>query len=458
MFKIFHGEQPDFSIKISDIRTGNLPPAQASINISPQNSSISGNLEISNFEINKKDHKKYLAGTTIEKFKSKNIFLKFKYEPLSATELQGTLASPEIELTGTNTKSINTDAISFSISKQETKTKISILPFNIDPPYASLWTDFTHDEKTGQMTLKFQGSDITVDKARPAALDLLKENKICKEIFDIIKGGKVPHVTVSFQGNSFKKLFDAKQMYISGQMKKGIIKIPGTNLIVTDVHGSASVEKGILHTDVFKGVLSASRLEKGILDVNILEKEIPFKGLFFLTADLSQLKNVLIDILPETRLKAELALTSNIKGNAKGILGLKKNNKDLLVTVQANDIHLSGKYKRLPHKLEISDGKFNYKDNKADIKNVYGTLGASSFSDISFSFDFIHDNILEILSGKALFEMESVFPWLLTLPDVKNLVFPLSSMGGNIRLDSINFQRPCEGYRHMELSYKRQVR
>ncbi len=444
IFHIFHGEQPDFSMKISDIQIESFPSARASINISPENSSIWGNFQISNFEINKKDHEKYLAGTTIEKFSSKKISLKFKYEPLNTIEVHGSMASPGLEWKGKEARMINADAISFSISKHETKTKISILPFNIDPSYATLWTDFSHDEKTGQMTLIFQGSDIMVDKAGSAALDLLKENKICKKIFDIIKGGKVPHVTVSFQGSSFRKLFDAKQMYISGQMEEGIIKIPGTGLVVTDVHGSASVEKGVLHTDVFKGALSASRLEKGILDVHILEKKIPFKGLFFLTADLSQLKNVLVDLLPATRLAAELGLTSNIKGEAKGILGLKKNNKELLVTVQADDIRLSGKYERLPHKLEIYDGKFNYKDNKADIKDMDGTLGASSFSDISFSFDFIHDNILEILSGKALFDVESVFPWLLTLPDVKKLVSPLSSMGGNIRLDSINFKGPVK--------------
>lgn len=436
---IFHEQQPEFTIHLADIQTFFFASAGASITISPENKIITGNLEIERLKLNKNEFQA-LSATTLQSCGTEKISVEFEYTPRDSIRIHGIFSTPFWELNSPTCKRIKTNDVSFSIFQKEQRTQIKILPFTIIPAYATLSGDFIHERNTGNTYLTLKGTDLHMPKTRETALALLKDNKICTEIFHIIREGMVPDVTVSFHGTRLDNLFDEKSMRISGKIQEGNIRIPGTDLVVTNVYGNASVEKGILHTDIFKGALSASILEKGMLTVNLLELGFPFKGLFFLTADLSQLPNALINLLPETRLAREMGLIENIKGRAKGILALEKQEKDIQVTVQAHDINLKGGYQRFPGETVINKGFFSYKKNKAEISEMTGTIGENSVSDLSFNFDFMNDNILEITSGKAQLNAETLFPWLMTFNDFKKVVPPISSLTGNINVDGFNFK------------------
>ena len=100
--------------------------------------------------------------------------------------------------------------------------------------------------RTFKGSLQVKGTQIDVASTRQVALRLSGKNNVVKDIFDIVKGGSIPSITLKTQGNSLSDLGNMDNMVIRGQLYDGVIRIPGIQFDLKDFAGEVVISRGIL--------------------------------------------------------------------------------------------------------------------------------------------------------------------------------------------------------------------
>ena len=172
-------------------------------------------------------------------------------------------------------------------------------------------------------------------------LALAGKNEDVKDIFDIVKGGSVPLITLKAQGNSLSDLGDMDKMVIRGQMQDGEISIPDIQFDLTDAAGEVVIARGILEGQNLQARLGNSLGQNGKLKLGLIGDVAPFHLETDLRADLSQLPPILKRLVDDKDFQKELALLKELKGSADGKLVLGEDTDNVKVTVDASNIQLS---------------------------------------------------------------------------------------------------------------------
>jgi hypothetical protein len=267
-------------------------------------------------------------------------------------------------------------------------------------------------QNTPLIDLQIKGSHIDVAAVRETALELAEKNDFVQDIFDIVRGGSVPFITLTAQGNSLSDLADMDNIVIRGQMQAGQISIPDTGLDITDTSGEVVISQGILQGENLRARLGNSLGQNGRLKLGLIGDVAPFHLETDVRVDLSQLPPILKRLVGDKDFQQELARLKQLQGSANGKLVLGEDTDNVKVKVEASNIQLSAHYGRLPHGLQITGGNFSYDENRIGVSALSGKLGKSSFSDLSGSLGLGKKQDLEITSGKSGLHLAEIVPWL----------------------------------------------
>jgi hypothetical protein len=342
-------------------------------------------------------------------------------------------------------KPLNADLIDLEFKFSKDFLSIQLKPLEISYPKAQVAIDFSDNRKAGQASIKFFGNDIDISQARQVCLKLSGSNQIISQLFDILRGGLANEVTVEFKSNKLATLFDGKNLFLKGSAVNGIVKIPETPLIAENVQGNAIIQKGVIHINAQKGNISSNSIQKGTLDIDLLNhKDIPFSGEFNLHTDISTIPEILISLMPETLLAQELAQVSRISGQADVILklGMASMQKELDISVQTQNFSAKGFYDRIPLPIIITKGGLGYENNKLTLKDFSGYLKESSFENLSTIVDFSNTPYFDISSAKARLNLNELMPWLLSHEMVMALISPVKPYDGELIVHSTKIQGP----------------
>lgn len=291
-----------------------------------------------------------------------------------------------------------------------------------------------------KINLELMGKDVDVGSTRKAALDLVGENPVVNDIFKIVTGGKVPLIQFTSHGKSMEELGELENITIKSNITSGEIFVPEVDLDLTDVAGDVTISKGILKGKNLKARMGASKCLDGSLELGLEGKDALFHLDLTLEADLSQLPPILKRVVHNEAFIKENSLVDNVKGRATGRLVLGESIASINVFVDVSQFSLSANYRRLPHPLTINGGRYFLKGNASSIKNVSGSMGNSTFAEVSGQMNWDDITHLKIGSGRAKIDLEEIYPWSLSskiisgkLRDLKNVkgILALSSMSLN---------------------------
>jgi hypothetical protein len=188
---------------------------------------------------------------------------------------------------------------------------------------------------------------IDVAATRQMVLALAGENDDVKDIFDVVKGGHVPWITLTAQGNSLSDLGETDAMVIRGQMQDGEIYIPDIQFDLKQAAGEVVISRGILDGQNLTARLGNSIGQNGTLKLGLIGDVAPFHLETDVRADLSQLWPILKRLVDDQDLQKELAQITELKGSATGKLVLGEVTNNVKVKLEASDIQLSAQYGRL---------------------------------------------------------------------------------------------------------------
>jgi hypothetical protein len=249
----------------------------------------------------------------------------FRTDGPGAIHAQVKGAIPHLVLQQANQElTIKGKSLKGAFSLDEDKTMVSLTELSLDYPQLTLTGRFVMDPKSPRIRLELEGREVDVHTTREAALALAGDNKITRKIFDYVKGGKIPLISLETQGDLPDDLGDLQNILIKANMLEGEIFVPPVDLDLKDVKGEVVIAKGILEGKDIEARVGNSWGREGTLKLGLSTKDHQFYLDTILQADLAQTLSLARRLVKNKGSAKELDLIDDLKGNALGRLVLSK--------------------------------------------------------------------------------------------------------------------------------------
>ena len=373
-----------------------------------------------------------------------NLAIDFTSDGSGAIKADVKGAIPILELHyGQETLAVKGSHVQGTVEVDEKGARITINEIAIDYPKLKLAGIFAYDEKLQDIQLSLNGSQIDAGSVRQAALKLAGGSQFIQVLFDVIRAGHVPWMTVRVRGQTIADLGKMNNIVIEGRMARGKIFIPGAGLDLEDVFGDAVIAEGVLRGDKLKARFGSSRCLEGTLVLGINNNLDPLNLNIGVQADLSQVPPVLSRIVSDKDFLSELARVEDIKGTATGTLILGDNLRSLGARVEVSEVQLSARYNRIPYPIKMDGRHFVYEGNRIALKNFNAAIGNSSFAQLSTTIDWGRTPTdLEAKTQTAKFDIGQFYSWLKSFDPIKNHLVSFDSFSGEIVALNLDIKGP----------------
>ena len=374
---------------------------------------------------------------------SVDVTLGFDIKELEVFDLK--LKSPKHSLTlakGDEELRISGRDLDVDIYADQKSARVNLNKSHLLSPGLKANGSFVADNEKGEMSLSISGEDVTVVPTRKGVLIAAGDNHIVNTIFKIVKGGKVPKVTLNGKGSSLKNMFHKGNYVVKGNLVDGDIFVPGADLELTDVSGDALINHGLLNGTNLKAKMGNSSGTDGTLTVGTEGPIGPLNLEIQADADLNDITPLLKRFVKDEGFQQELAQITNINGRAQGtlIVGDKKKNPE--VSFSAESYKLSADYGRVPYVVEIEGSKFDYVDKAIELGGMDVSVGKFSSNIESGSFEWQQDRILSLNTKETSFDLKEFYQWLTSHESMLKHMGPIESMSGIVRMSPLSFSGP----------------
>ena len=320
--------------------------------------------------------------------------------------------------------------------------RADLTELGLEYPAVNMTGTFSYDENLQDIQLALNGSRIDADSVRQAALALGGESETMRNLFEVIRGGRVPWMTVKIRGRTIRDFGSLDNIVIQGRMTQGRIFIPGAELDLEDVFGDAVISNGILKGDNLQARFGKSYGQDGSMVLGLNQNLAPFHLDIGVNADLSQLSPVLNRIVTDQDFLSELERVKDVEGTAQGKLALGENLESLSARVEVTQVQANIRYNRIPYPIKINGGRFLFEANRIAVQNFNAAIGNSSLSQLSTTIDWAQTPTLETISKTAQFDLAELYAWLLSFETFKTSLTDIRSLNGIIAAEDLKIRGP----------------
>jgi uncharacterized protein involved in outer membrane biogenesis len=372
-----------------------------------------------------------------------NLGLDFETGGLSYLKAEVRASMPQLVLSrGEKSLNIKCQSLNAALDVDQNKTTVAIRGMDLENPPLEMTAEFSVDRVSGLLSLALEGIDVDVGPTREAALTLAGDISEVYDLFEVLKGGNVPAISIQIQGNSFADLIELENMRVKGQLREGEISIPEVNLKVEEVDGDATISEGFLDGKNIEARLGKARGREGTLKLGLEGEILPMHLDIMVDADVEQIVSDLKHLVEDEDVVKELSLIDHVEGRAQGRLVLGEDTSSISPIVEVSEFSLSANYQRIPFRLEVSGGRFFYDGTVVDVRNLSGKSEKSSFSNLSARLDLKRSPYLEIRSGESKASLEELYSWLTSYRAFRNKLEGLRKVRGSVHLSSTTLKGP----------------
>jgi uncharacterized protein involved in outer membrane biogenesis len=326
----------------------------------------------------------------------------------------------------------------------EEKLVFALTEMSGDYPLLDMGADFHIDRKGQQVSMKLDGRDVDVASTRRTVLGLAGGVPAVRKVFDIVKGGKVPLVTIETRGASFADLKKLDNIRIEGRILDGTVRPPSFQVDVENVKGEVVIAKGILEGQNLEGREGKAWGRNGTLRVGLRGKDGPFQLDIEIDTDIAMVPPELNRFIKSTTFRNEMKLIKGLQGRAIGRLTLGETLDSIKTQVEVSQLDLSAQYERMPFPVQISAGRFSFRDGAIAVRDLNGSLGKTSFSKLTATLSLEKKSYLDVKSGAFRIAAGEIYPWLSSF-EALSWVFGKLAMErftGRIRFDTVKLKGP----------------
>ena len=167
-----------------------------------------------------------------------------------------------------------------------------------------------------------------------------------------------------------------------------------------EVSGPFVVSGGILEAKQFSARLGKIQGRDGALRLGLEGKSAPFHLDMMVQADAAELRSLLLRVVENEDFRKELSRLRDVEGDLSGRLILGERIDSILPKVSILKAAISGSYDPIPYPISVKEGRFQYGDGKVALDSVSGTVGLSSFSELTGSLSYSGARQIEVESGR----------------------------------------------------------
>ncbi len=323
------------------------------------------------------------------------------------------------------------------------KMSIQIDRLDLDNPQLSLaGTLSMNPSEAAGVHLLVTGQNVDTHGIRSTALSLGGHISDVREVFDIVKSGRVPTITVEVQGQDWADLSEFERWRIEADMTDGTIFIPEVNLDLTDVFGHAVIENGILTAENIRANYGKTQSRQGSLKIGLVGDVKPFHLDIDVNADLAPLPLILDRVIDNKQFKSELSRIEHLSGMGTGKLILGGNLDDISVQIDVSEFDLKARYNRLPHPLALKGGRFQFKNDEIRVGDLSAQIQNTHFSKISGRVNWGHTAELEVQTGAGAIVLSEIYPWLKKYGGLAESLKTIETLNGSIAVSALNLKGP----------------
>ncbi len=361
--------------------------------------------------------------------------------PNLKAQLEGAVPSLRLRRFG-KTFDIRCPEIRAELSFSATALDLSLSRAVLTQPAMTLSGSLRFDSRRPHMALAVEGRQVDVDALRKVAQGLLPDSGTVEDIFDVVRGGRVPRITVTSAGRSAAELCDMQNLVIRGEMREGRIHVPGGPLDLREAFGRAVIAGGILTGKDLSARLGRSRGWGGNLRLGLVGDARPFHLDIGVQADLADLPPVLLRLVGDRDFQRRLGMIREFKGTAAGRLVFGERTDDVNVRADVDRIRLRARYRPIPFPIVVVSGSCSYRDKGLAVAGLAGSLGALSFAGLDASVDWQGTPYLKIGAGRLEAALKDLLPWLSSFPQPDGLRKYYAGGKGVLSLSSIRLEGP----------------
>jgi hypothetical protein len=298
------------------------------------------------------------------------------------------------------------------------------------------------DKTNNKINLNLRGTDINVESSRDAVLFVAGGDRIVDIIFNIVRGGTVPEITLEASGENFKDLWKKGNYEVKGSMTDGKIFVPIGDFDLVEVSGSAVIGDGRLEG---KNLRAKSGNSLGYDGSFLLGLEGPIGPLdldISIDSDASDIPDIIKKFVDDEGLVYELSLIENIKGRASGRLKIGDTKKSPKTSVYVTELDITGDYKRVPEPVSIKGNKFEFSDKSIEFEALDINIGNFASPQTTGFYHWKEEKFIKLSSKETNVDFSVLFPWLSSFEIIKPHLRHIESMAGSAFFSTIDFTGP----------------
>jgi hypothetical protein len=372
-----------------------------------------------------------------------DLSVKFRTLGLRQIKAEAESSVPDLVLVrGKNRVKIEDLRLKGDIEIEPQRVSVMLREFDSAVPDFTVSGNYTLDRTSGIMELDLKGKSIDLQSTRRSALSLAGDIPVLRNIFDIVQGGSIPSLHFHASGKSPDDLARLHNMRISGRMLGGEIYIRARDLRFHDVSGDVIIAEGVLRGEDIGASLENHQGSQGKLTIGLKGKDAPFRLDMWVKADVSRLPSLLKEksLVKNEAVLREMDRLSETRGSAEGRLILGERLDSLHAVVDVSQINLVTRYEPLPFPLMIKGGKTFFDEKSLKTTNLSGTLGKSSFTNVTAELNLDDTAGFDIADGQLSVNSEEMYPWITSFEKIKPVLKDVPSMSGLIAVSSLDLK------------------
>ncbi|MFI5323876.1 MAG: AsmA-like C-terminal domain-containing protein, partial [Thermodesulfobacteriota bacterium] len=156
-------------------------------------------------------------------------------------------------------------------------------------------------------------------------------------------------------------------------------------------------------------------------------------------ADPAQIPPVLKQFVHDKSFEKEMDLIKDVKGTAKGRLIISGQKGSAEAKVNVSEFQISAGYGRFPYPVSVKGGTFDYEDMKIDVAGLDVSMGKSSSSIASGSYEWKDNDYLVVSSTDTTVDLGEFSPRLASFVSLKPLLKDIESARGTAFFKTLEF-------------------
>ncbi|MGH7891309.1 MAG: AsmA-like C-terminal domain-containing protein, partial [Thermodesulfobacteriota bacterium] len=369
---------------------------------------------------------------------SVNLDLKFDTRDFNVFHSTLEASLPKLILTGGGEElNLSASDIDADLYFDKSKNVLTLNNAKLINPQLDLSGKYIVDKNTPAVSLSLLGRNVNVKSVRDGALFIAGEHKVTDSIFEVVRGGTVPEVTLDASASTFRGLWKKGNFRIEGDMVNGGIYIPLAEFDIFEANGHAVIADGLLKGTNLSGRLGNSKGHDGTLLLGIAGPGGPFTLDIMIDADPSQVPPVLDQFVHDEKFKNEMRLIKGVEGTAKGRLLLGDQKKSPKAKISVSGFDFKADYGRFPYPVHVKGGAFDYENKKIVVGNLGVQMGKSSSKQFSGSVEWVDNDYLSVKAADTSLDLGELHTWLKTFASLKPGLGEIQSVSGTASFGSI---------------------